>query len=236
MTSAQENGNAIDKMFITLRNYIEKESALKEEISGISRELQLCEREVIVILDKTHMASEDVMNEVFEKCHQIIKNEIKPLYEKLKNLVSPDVYYKFHGSFSSATQRITFAIAFIHFLKVGELISLEAVADLLELDIDGRTGFHLDLEDYLHGVLYLTSELSRFAVNAVAAGDNERPFQIAEFLRIIDSNFRLLNLKNDLLRKRFDGLKYEVQRCDQIIYDLTIRGLRSFEEHGRKRS
>lgn len=37
--------------------------------------------------------------------------------------------------------------------------------------------------------------------------------------------FRLLNLKNDALRKRFDGLKYDVKKCEEVVYDLTIRGL-----------
>lgn len=41
---------------------------------------------------------------------------------------------------------------------------------------------------------------------------------------------RLLNLKNDALRKRFDGLKYDVKRCEEVVYDLTIRGLVVREE------
>ena len=50
-------------------------------------------------------------------------------------------------------------------------------------------------------------------------------FQIAKFVKNIDSQFRLLNLKNDSLRKRFDALKYDLQKCDQVVYDLTIRGM-----------
>jgi len=32
-------------------------------------------------------------------------------------------------------------------------------------------------------------------------------------------------LKNDSLRKRFDAIKYDVKRCEEIVYDLSIRGL-----------
>ena len=39
--------------------------------------------------------------------------------------------------------------------------------------------------------------------------------------------FRLLNLKNDSLRKRFDALKYDVKKIEEVVYDLSIRGLRS---------
>lgn len=87
-------------------------------------------------------------------------------------------------------------------------------------------GFHLDIEDYLMGVLQLASELSRFATNAVTLGDYDRPMQISRFVADLSAGFRLLNLKNDGLRKRFDGLKYDVKKIEEIVYDISIRRLR----------
>jgi len=37
--------------------------------------------------------------------------------------------------------------------------------------------------------------------------------------------FQLLNLKNDNLRKRFDSIKYDVKKIEEIVYDISIRGL-----------
>lgn len=88
-----------------------------------------------------------------------------------------------------------------------------------------KDGFHLDIEEYLNGILQLASELSRFATNAVTMGDYSRPLQISHFLADLNAGFRLLNLKNDSLRKRFDGLKYDVKKIEEIVYDLSIRGL-----------
>lgn len=42
----------------------------------------------------------------------------------------------------------------------------------------------------------------------------------------LNAGFRLLNLKNDGLRKRFDALKYDVKKIEEIVYDISIRGLR----------
>ena len=67
---------------------------------------------------------------------------------------------------------------------------------------------------------------SRLAVNAVTAGDYSRPLRIARFVAEMDSGFRLLNLKNDSLRKRFDALKYDLKKVEEVVYDLTIRGLK----------
>ena len=47
-------------------------------------------------------------------------------------------------------------------------------------------------------------------VNRVAAGDYECAERSAEMLRELGAAFRLLNLRNDFLRKRFDGTKREL--------------------------
>lgn len=41
----------------------------------------------------------------------------------------------------------------------------------------------------------------------------------------MQTGFRLLNLKNDGLRKKFDSLKYDMKKVEEVVYDLSIRGL-----------
>ena len=48
---------------------------------------------------------------------------------------------------------------------------------------------------------------------------------MSKFLAELDAGFRLLNLKNDMLRKKVDSLKYSVQKVEGVVYDLTIRSL-----------
>lgn len=62
-------------------------------------------------------------------------------------------------------------------------------------------------------------------MNSVTYGDYERPLQISRFVAELNAGFRLLNLKNDSLRKRFDALKYDVKKIEEVVYDLSIRGL-----------
>lgn len=66
---------------------------------------------------------------------------------------------------------------------------------------------------------------ARFAINSVTLGDYNRPLQISKFVAELNAGFRLLNLKNDSLRKRFDALKYDVKKIEEVVYDLSIRGL-----------
>jgi len=66
---------------------------------------------------------------------------------------------------------------------------------------------------------------SRLSVNAVTTGDYNRPVRIARFIADLDAGFRLLNLKNDSLRRRYDALKYDLKKVEEVVYDLTVRGL-----------
>ena len=73
---------------------------------------------------------------------------------------------------------------------------------------------------------------SRLSVNAVTAGDYSRPVRIARFITDLDAGFRLLNLKNDSLRKRYDALKYDLKKVEEVVYDLTVRGLVNRQQSG----
>jgi len=66
---------------------------------------------------------------------------------------------------------------------------------------------------------------SRLSVNCVTSEDYSRPEKIATFITSLNSGFRLLNLKNDTLRKKFDGIKYDLKKVEEVVYDLSIRGL-----------
>ncbi|CAN8013279.1 unnamed protein product [Ixodes persulcatus] len=97
---------------------------------------------------------------------------------------------------------------------------------MLGVCVDHNKGFHIDLDDYLSGLLMLADELSRFAVNSVTSGDYSWPLKISRFVTEMNLGFRLLNLKNDMLRKKFDALKYDLKKVEEVVYDLSIRGLK----------
>lgn len=152
----------------------------------------------------------------FEKC--------RVFYQQLSEVVQGQ-YYRFFDHWNWTTQRLVSLIALVVYLEAGFLVSRDTAADILGLKSQPQDGFHLDLETYLMGVLLMTSEMSRFATNSVTLGDNSRVLSLQRFIADINSGFRLLNLKNDGLRKRFDSLKYDVKKIEEIVYDLSIRGL-----------
>lgn len=93
------------------------------------------------------------------------------------------------------------------------------------VNLKSEDAFHITIEDYLLALTSTIEELARLAPNAVTLGDYARPLQISKFLKDVHAGFQLLNLKNDLLRRRVDGVKYSVKKVEDVVYDLSLRGL-----------
>ena len=73
------------------------------------------------------------------------------------------------------------------------------------------------------------------------------PFRISQFVKDLHAGFQVLNLKNDILRKRSDSIKYsvsvplpgqndkpitdadvafsKVKKIEEVVYDLSLRNL-----------
>ncbi|XP_044738662.1 translin [Chrysoperla carnea] len=215
------------EIFGSFQEYLNTEQELREQIRETVRDIDRISREIVTLLQVIHQ-EQTADTEIPNTCLKARKyfDEVRVNYIKLASVVPQDQYYRFHDQWKFVTQRLAFLIALTIYLEVGILVSRETVAEILGVKSRRDEGFHLDLEDYLMGLLQLSSELSRFAVNSVTYGDYNRPLEISRFVAELNAGFRLLNLKNDSLRKRFDALKYDVKKIEEVVYDLSIRGLK----------
>jgi predicted translin family RNA/ssDNA-binding protein len=93
------------------------------------------------------------------------------------------------------------------------------------VNLKDRDAFHITIEEYLLGLIAVIDELSRLAVNSVTLGDNAMAVQISGFIKDLHAGFQVLNLKNDILRKRVDSIKYSVKKVEDVVYDLSLRNL-----------
>jgi predicted translin family RNA/ssDNA-binding protein len=91
------------------------------------------------------------------------------------------------------------------------------------VNLKDKDAFHLTIEEYLLALVSLIEELARLARNSVTLGDFRRPLQISQFIKDVHAGFQILNLKNDILRKRVDGIKYRVS-LDRAISLLSTAG------------
>ncbi|KAM7341703.1 translin [Cochliomyia hominivorax] len=213
------------KIFENYQKYIDNEQEIRENIRVIVREVEHLAKEATIQLQIIHCDLTKIDYACSEARKQI--SLCAESYKKLSEIVPVGQYYRYSDHWTYITQRLVFLSAMVVYLEAGFLVTRETVAEMLGLKINHADGFHLDIEDYLMGILQMASELSRFATNSVTMGDYDRPLNISRFMADLNSGYRLLNLKNDGLRKRFDALKYDVKKIEEVVYDISIRGLRS---------
>lgn len=67
----------------------------------------------------------------------------------------------------------------------------------------------------------------RYVVNRVTAGDYDCPRKVLKFLTDLHAAFRMLNLRNDFLRKKFDGKWFTRAPSDCVsqLLDLLLVSL-----------
>ncbi|CAD6215972.1 GSCOCG00007126001-RA-CDS [Cotesia congregata] len=219
----------VAKIFNSFQDYLNYEQELREEIRVIVRKLEKCSRDILMVLQNIHnenpMEEDIIVSQYCAKAREHFET-VRQYYSELEKLVPNDQYYRFHDQWRYVTQRLCFLVSLIIYLEVKTLVTKETVAEFLGIKSNREEGFHLDIEEFLMGLLELSAELTRFAVNSVTCGDYNRPIEIARFVNELNAGFRLLNLKNDNLRKRFDALKYDVKKIEEVVYDLSIRGLK----------
>lgn len=126
---------------------------------------------------------------------------------------------------TNSLRTAVFTVVMIEYLTKRDLISLQGVSDMFGLKVEWTNRMTLPVEDYLHGVISMVNDLSRLAVNSVTLGNFEEPIKISIFVKDLFAGFSMLNLKNDVLRRRFDSLKYDIKKIEEVVYDVSLRKL-----------
>lgn len=214
---------AVEKQFDEFRNRLEESGSLRDRIRAVATEIESTTRMMYSSLLLVHQSRP--IPEVLEKAKTQI-DVLKQLFSSLAEIVreNPGQYYRYHGDWRTETQQVVSLLAFMHWLETGSLLIHTEVEEKLGLN---ASEFGLDVEDYLIGICFMSNELPRYVVNQVTAGGYDCPRKVLKFLTDLHASFRLLNLRNDFLRKKFDGMKYDLRRVEEVYYDVKIRGLAS---------
>merc|ERR1712117_336683 len=232
MASTPASTGVMD-VFNDYADYITAEQQIREDVRMRLRECEQSCRELNAVLQKIHTSGGiEKIPQLIKEIRGIFERSVRPQVAALFEAVpggQPSQYYRYHHVFNFTLQRLVFFAAMAHYLEKEEiLLKAPAAKEWLgiEPEADNQNGKpHLDLEDYLNGLIQMSNELARFSVNCVTQGDYERPLRIPAFVGDLLTGFRLLNLKNDGLRKKFDSLKYDAKKPEEVVYDLSIRGL-----------
>lgn len=131
----------------------------------------------------------------------------------------PGSFYRYNDIWHVQLQTCAMIAVLIGFIMEDTLVDVDKVVEMMGAEVQ------LPIEDYLIGVCNVVQELVRLSLNCVIRADYKTPKRCTRFASDVFEGFKQLNLRNDFLRKRYDGIKYDVKRLEEIMYDLIVRGL-----------
>jgi predicted translin family RNA/ssDNA-binding protein len=113
------------------------------------------------------------------------------------------------GGFANALEEYVEAKVFLSFMQDGTIDTMSSLA--------------VCAEAYLGGLADLTGELCRQAVLLATKNDAEKVSQIHAAIEEIYGQFVQFDFRNGELRRKYDSIKYNLQKVERVLYDLTMR-------------
>lgn len=223
-------------IFTFLKEKLEEETQVRDALTVIIQRLERAVSNTQGHLSRVHSTPRARFPALVAQVEDAIKKQVTIIGE-LNTLASNHPYYKYNNKWSRTVQSAIGTALYCAWLgglptatssaSLGRLLTLVEVGAIFNVptNLKDRDAFHFTIEEYLLALTDLTPELARLATNAVTLGDFELPLTISGFVKDSFAGFQLLNLKNDILRKRADAIKYDVKRVEDVVYDLSLRGL-----------
>ncbi|KAG1780470.1 Translin [Suillus placidus] len=216
-----------------LNELLEQDVELREKIKDQVTDLDKKTRNMVGVLNKIHSTSPESIPGLIDSVRPML-HSCQTTSAAMAALIPPSQFWRWKEMWTNSLRTAIFSAALVEFLATGKLISLPEVCQILGIKDEWKGRFALPVEDYLHGLISLVNELSRLAVNAVTLGNFEAPIQISIFVKDLFAGFSMLNLKNDTLRRRFDSLKYDLKKIEEVVYDVSLRKLAPPPQGGRQ--
>jgi predicted translin family RNA/ssDNA-binding protein len=215
--------------FTTHQAKIDEEGLIRDSLRSLIDTLSKQSRLITSILSRMHNTpTASLSTAVLQPCLEPLAQQTTTI-RALAAEAGKYPFYKYNGLWAREIQGFISSVQVHHWLGMGKLITLEEIGLQLGVPVNLKAGdadaFHITVEDYLLALTYTVEELARLAPNAVTMGDYARPGQVSRFVKDVHQGFQLLNLKNDALRRRSDGVKYSVKKVEDVVYDLSLRGL-----------
>ncbi len=181
------------KDFSDMQKEMSKLDSKREESIILSRDIIKMSKVAIYAVQRGDIAS--------------AKKSLSELEEKVKKLRTFDTFEE--GHFRTAMQEYVEAACFLGFASGKAL--------------PARSQLGVTAEQYLLGICDLTGELVRKAINSAIKGNIEESILIKDFVEELYGELLLFDFRNSELRRKFDGVKYDLKKLEDLVFDIGRR-------------
>jgi len=183
------------KEFAKIRHEIENFDKKREEIIQLSREIINLSKRVIYSLHRNDVKAASAY--------------VKHISKKKSLLDKTNIFLDTNMN-KVAYQEYVEALAYYNFIK--------------NKKIPTKASLKVSTDDYLMGLCDLTGELGRKAVNEVIKENFKGAFEIKNLVEELYGEFLKFNLRNSELRKKSDAIKWNLQKLEDVVFDMKIKG------------
>ena len=183
---------------------------LKSEIEAFDEKRESLIKDSRNVVKTSKLLIYSIHRNELDKAEELV-GQIKKELEELKKHTSAHKELEFAPSLKIAVQEYVEALTFFYFIKEKRLATSKELG--------------ADAESYLLGVCDLTGELVRKAINSAIEKDFKLSVDIKEFVSELYGEMLKFNFRNGQLRKKFDSIKYDLKKLEDLVYDLKTKGL-----------
>ena len=144
----------------------------------------------------------------YQGAQKLLEEAEKKAKHLLETIIQGDSQLR-GGSFSGALEEFAEAKIFLHYLQSSSLLP--------------SSSFHfLESTEYLGGVIDFTGEVTR---TCVAEATNRNIFKVKEIKQLLEDILLSLtnfDFRNGPLRKKFDSVKWNLNKVEGMLYDLSL--------------
>ena len=155
-------------------------------------------------LFKEGVTKKDLKHKGMQYYENLILDDAEKIIEELKKIALKHPHLK--GNLDNGLQEYCEAACFYGFIKNKKIPTSHELK--------------LDPFNYLSGLSDLTGELGRKAVIEATAKKTKEVETIREIIDEIHGHFIKFDLRNGELRKKSDSIKWNLQKVEELLYDL----------------
>jgi predicted translin family RNA/ssDNA-binding protein len=178
-------------------------------------------------LNKEFKNSEDRRNIIFSMSRVLVKNSKQAIYCIHRNDISEakKLIKKIEQDFSSLRRKNTSAElekANMYHAAIQEYVEAKTFLDFMLIGtISTSSKLKVKYHDYLCGLADLTGELGRYAVICATNHNFQKVKEIKEFVDYLFGQFLKFDFNNGELRKKYDAVKWNLNKIEGILYDFS---------------
>jgi translin len=191
--------NKVDSSYFeTLRKEIEDYDSKREKLIRDSRDLVSLSKKIIYSVHRGEYKKAETEVKNIKKILSKVSKEV----EKTSNL---DI-----GAYKVGVQEYVEAVCYLEFMKKDKLSTHKDLG--------------VSVDNYLLGVCDLVGELGRNSRDSGIKEDYDTVKRIREFVNDLYSELMQFNFRNGELRKKVDGIRHELQKIDNLVFSLKMKG------------